>query len=48
MLSHINAETALDVNDNGLTQGDHRIGVDSQESNGASIMKFNKVMVYKP
>ena len=48
LLFIVNGQTAFDVNDNNLTQGDFGIGVDHLQSGSASIVQFDKIMVYEP
>lgn len=48
LLFIVNGQTVFDVNDNDLTQGDYGIGVDHLQSGTASIVQFDKIMVYEP
>ena len=48
LLFIVNGQTAFDMNDNNLTQGDYGIGVDHLQSGSASIVQFDKIMVYEP
>jgi hypothetical protein len=48
LLFIVNGETAFDVNDSDLTQGDFGIGADHPQSGSATIVQFDKIMVYEP